>query len=65
MERAEQQLRLIQAVFKVESVRQSGQDLEQLRARCEALLDTTAALVDGDNRLKELLADIRQQVRTV
>lgn len=63
MERAEHQLRLIQAVYRVESVRQHGVALEQLRARCEALLDLTAPTVDGDARLEALLVEVRQQLR--
>jgi hypothetical protein len=65
VERAEQQLRLIRAVYRVESVRHSGKDLAELRARCDALLDSTLALVDGDMRLEDLLADIRRQINPV
>ena len=63
MERVEQQLRLVQAVFRVESVRQTGDALSDLRARCEALLDLTERKVDGDARLRELLDAIRDEVR--
>ena len=63
VERAEQQLRLIQAVYRTESRRQNGKGLEDLRGRCEALLDVTALKVGGNPRLGELLNDIRQQLR--
>jgi hypothetical protein len=61
--RVEQQLRLVQAVDRVESVRQTGDALSDLRARCEAFLDLTAPRVDGDARLRELLDAIRTEVR--
>jgi hypothetical protein len=64
MQRAEQQLRLIQGVYEVEVGRHSGEDLEQLRARCEGLPERTAPLVAGNDHLKELLADTWRQVRT-
>ena len=63
MERVEQQLRLVQAVHRVERVRHTGDALIDLRARCEALLDRTAPKVDGDARLRELLDAIRSEVR--
>lgn len=62
MDRAEQQLRLIQAVYRVEHVRQSGEDLEELRDRCRALLNSTAPAVDGDARLHRLLDEIRLEL---
>lgn len=62
MDRAEQQLRLIQAIYRVEHVRQSGEDLEELRDRCYALLDSTAPAVDGDARLHGLLNEIRLEL---
>lgn len=63
MERAEQQLRLIEAVYRVESVRYDGEALANLRARCEALLDLTAPHVNHNPRLVSLLDEIRTQVR--
>jgi uncharacterized alpha-E superfamily protein len=63
VERAEQQLRLIRAVYRVEHTRQHGEALEELRVRCEALLDVTARKVDGDDRLRRLLDEIRREVR--
>ena len=62
MERAEQQLRLIQAVYRVESKRQHGAGLDELRVRCEALLNLTATRIDGDERLQQLVVEIRQQL---
>ena len=63
MERAEQQLRLIQAVFRVERTRQHGEALEELRVRCEGLLNLTAGKLAGDERLRALLDAIRVEVR--
>jgi hypothetical protein len=63
MHRAEQQLRLIQAVYRVESTRQHGAALDALRSRCEALLDLTAGQIGGDARLEGTLEEIRTQVR--
>jgi uncharacterized alpha-E superfamily protein len=63
VERAEHQLRLIQAVYRTESDLQHGEALEELRGRCEALLDMTAPMVGGDPRLREMLDEIRQQLR--
>lgn len=63
MERTERQLRLIAVIYRAESVRQQGEALSQLRARCEALLDQTAPKVDGNARLRELLDSIRNEVR--
>ena len=62
MDRAEQQLLLIQAVYRVEHVRQSGEALSELRSRCLALLDETALLVGGDFRLDGLVAQIRAEL---
>lgn len=64
MDRAEQQLRLIQAVYRSETVRQRGEALDQLRARCLALLDKTAEQVDGDPRLHTLLEAIRSELQS-
>ena len=63
MRRAEAQLRLIQAVYRVESKRQHGAALDRLRERCESLLDLTAGQLDGDTNLRALLAEVRVQVR--
>ena len=62
VDRTEQQLRLIQAVYRVETVSHGAADLGQLRARCVALLDATAAATVGNRRLEELLAEVRVQV---
>ena len=63
MDRAEAQLRLIQAVYRVERKRQHGASLERLRERCESLLDLTAAQLGRSTRLETLLAEVRVQVR--
>ena len=63
MDRAEAQLRLIQAVYRVESKRQHGTALDGLRERCESLLDFTADQLQGDAQLEALLLEVRAQVR--
>jgi hypothetical protein len=63
MHRSEQQLRLIQAVYRVESGRQHGAALDELRVRCEALLDVTAPQVAGEARLVGLVNEIRTLIR--
>ena len=62
MNHAEAQLRLIQAVYRVESKRQHGAPLDRLRERCESLLDLTAGQLGGNRRLEALLAEVRVQV---
>ena len=64
MHRAEQQLRLIQAVYRVESGRQHGAAFDQLRVRCEALLDATAVQIGDDARLLGLVDDIRTLIHS-
>ena len=63
MDRAEAQLRLIQAVYRVESKRQHGASLDLLRERCQSLLALTAGQLGGNTRLEALLAEVRVQVR--
>jgi hypothetical protein len=63
MDRAEQQIRLIQAVYRVEHDRQSGDALDRLRARCLGLLEETAPAVDDDPRLATLVSDIRAELK--
>lgn len=62
MDRAEQQLRLIQAVYRVERGRKEGAALELLRGRCEALLHRTEAEIAGEPRLQALVEEIRLQL---
>lgn len=64
MDRAEQQLRLIQAVYRAERARKDGAALEQLRSRCETLLRSSEAEVAGEPRLQALLEEIRDQLRS-
>ena len=64
MDRVEQQLRVIQAVYRVERARQSGAQLDEFRGRCEALLDNTEPATVGDPRLEALVEEIRAQLRS-
>ena len=63
MDRAGQQLRLMQAVYRVERGRK-GAALELLRGRCQALLDSTEPEVAGQARLQALVEEIRLQLQS-
>ena len=64
MDQIELQLCLIQAVYRVEGARQEGSALDELRSRCEALLDGTEPNVAGVPRLRALVEEIRVQLRS-